>query len=385
MIMSSLLALFDDREDFVKRFNAVGIPKTEITLKSVIRCGIQGMGVSVKVKGVEEGVHEHHEHHEHHAHHHEHHHHSGMEDIQNIINSLSVSETVKKNALNVYMLIAEAESAVHGKSVAEIHFHEVGTLDAIADIVGTCMLIEEINPDRIVVSSVGVGSGQVKCAHGILPVPAPATAHILRGVPICAGNIKGELCTPTGAALLKYFADEFVTENTMTVNEIGYGMGKKQFFDADGNEILSAVRAMIGLNGNKKDSITILSCNIDDMTGEQAGFALERLMECGALDVYTTPVYMKKNRPGILLTLMCKNEDKERMSALIFKYTTTIGVRAVAADRFVLSRSEKTIDTSYGEIKAKQSEGYGVSRVKAEYEDLRKIALENDISIADIK
>lgn len=373
MLMSSLLELHDDPDDFIKRLNNIGIPHVKISRNTVTKCGILGTGVSVLIDGEEESEHTHE------------HHHSHLEDIRAVIGALSVSDKIKSDALAVYRLIAEAESRAHGKAVEQIHFHEVGALDAVTDIVGVCMLIDEIKPDRIIASKVHVGSGQVKCAHGILPVPAPATAHILCGVPTYGGTVDGELCTPTGAALLKYFVSEFDSENNMTVENIGYGMGKRRFFDKEGNEILSAVRAMLGSDENKKDEIVMLSCNIDDMTGEQMGFATEQIMACGALDVFTAPVYMKKNRPGILLTVICADEDKKRMAELIFKYTTTIGIRESAMSRYVLDRSEKMLDTDYGAVKTKYSEGYGVSRTKAEYEDLKKIALENGISISDIQ
>lgn len=374
MLMSALLELHENPSEFIERLNNIGIPKVKISKNSVTKCGILGTGVSVTVDGVEEDEHMHQHHH----------HHSSMDDICAVINSLDVSDKVREDAINVYTLIADAESHAHGRPVSEIHFHEVGTMDAVADIVGVCMLLDELKPDRITASRVHVGSGHVHCAHGILPVPAPATAHILRGTPTYGGEVDGELCTPTGAALLKYFAKEFTDKNSITAEKIGYGMGKKHFYDKRGNEILSCVRAVLGESEDKKDEIVMLSCNIDDMTGEQIGFAAERIAEAGALDVFTSPVYMKKNRPAVLLSVICKSGDEERMARLIFKHTTTIGVREARMGRYVLDREMKTAHTPYGEVRVKQSGGYGVTRVKAEYEDLKKIAIENNISIGDI-
>lgn len=374
MLMSALLELHENPSDFIERLNNIGIPNVNISKNSVTKCGILGTGVSVIVDGVEEDEHMH-----------EHHHHSGMDDIREVINGLDVSDKVKEDAINVYMLIADAESHAHGRPVNEIHFHEVGAMDAVADIVGVCMLLDELKPDKITASRVHVGSGHVHCAHGILPVPAPATAHILRGTPTYGGEVEGELCTPTGAALLKYFAKEFTDKNSMTAEKIGYGMGKKRFYDKHGDEILSCVRAVLGEGEERKDEIVMLSCNIDDMTGEQIGFAAERIAKEGALDVFTAPVYMKKNRPAVLLSVICKSGDEERMARLIFKHTTTIGVREARMNRYVLDREMKTARTPYGEVRVKQSSGYGVTRIKAEYEDLKKIALENDISIGDIE
>lgn len=378
MLMSALLELCENPPGFIDKLNGIGIPKVEIRKDVITKCGILGTHVNVLVDGVEENGHMH-------EHHHEHHHHTGMNEIRTVINGLAVSDKVKKDALNVYELIAEAESFAHGRAVGEIHFHEVGTMDAVADIVGVCMLIEELKPEKVIASRVHVGSGNVSCAHGILPVPAPATARILRGVPTFGGEVDGELCTPTGAALVKYFAEEFTDKFSITAEKIGYGMGKRHFFDQNGNEILSCVRAVWGENEGKTEKVAVLSCNIDDMTGEQTGFALERIAEGGALDAFTSPVYMKKNRPGILLTVICKTEDERRMTELIFKHTTTIGLRKTNAERYVLERRKIMADTDYGQIKAKRSFGFGTVKTKAEYEDLRKTAIENDIAIGDIK
>lgn len=389
MLMSALLELHNNPSDFIDRLNKSGIPGVKISRKSVTKCGISGTGIDVFIDGAEEDEHMHKQTHEH-THEHMHHHcrshsHAKMDNICEIINGLFVSEKVKKDALNVYTLIAEAESHVHGMPVSDIHFHEVGTMDAVADIVGVCMLIEELAPEKIIASPIHVGSGFVHCAHGILPVPAPATARLLRGIPIYGGEIDGELCTPTGAALLRYFAEEFTDKYSMAIEKIGCGMGKKCFHNKNGDEILSAVRAMLGNTSDRTDEIIMLSCNIDDMTGEQIGFASEQLASAGALDVFTAPVYMKKNRPGILLTVICKPNDRRRMAELIFKHTTTIGIREVSSGRYVLEREMKTAPTNYGETAVKHSSGYGVNRVKAEYESLKKIAIDNNISISDIK
>ena len=371
MLTAALSELLKDPADFQSRFNSIGIPDAALSLEKSEKCGITGTHARVSVNGVEE--------HEHHHDHHHDHHHSTMADIEHIISHLSVSDTVKKNAANVYKLIAEAESHAHGREVSEIHFHEVGAMDAVADVTAVCMLLEEIKPDKIIVSPVHVGSGHVHCAHGTLPVPAPATAHILRGVPIYGGEIEGELCTPTGAALLKYFADEFGKMPVMRIEKTGYGMGNKDF------EKANCVRAMIGETDDRAGEITELRCNIDDMTGEMIGFAVEELMNAGALDVYTMAISMKKNRPGTLLTVMCRAEQREEMLRLIFTHTTTLGVREYTPNRYTLTRREITLKTPFGDVKGKKSEGYGTTTVKAEYEDLARIARENNISIKDIK
>ena len=389
MLTAALLELIPGKEEFINRINTLGIPGVTVVAEKASKCGINGTHISVKVNGTEEDEdmhshdhhdHEHDHHHDHdHEHEHEHsHHHSGMDDITHIVSGLSIPEKVKNDVLAVYSLIAEAESHAHGVSVKEIHFHEVGTMDAIADVTAVCLLMDILNPDEVVVSPVHVGSGSVKCAHGILPVPAPATAYILKGVPIYGGEIKSELCTPTGAALLKHFATKFDEMPIMKTEAIGYGMGKKDF------ERANCVRAFLGEKDDERDMVLELCCNLDDMTPEAIGFAEEELLKNGALDVFTTPSQMKKSRPGVLLTVLCKEEKKDEIVGLIFKHTSTIGIRETKCRRYVLDRSIETISTKYGEVKKKISSGYGVRREKYEYDDISRIARDNDLTIDQV-
>ena len=385
MLLASLAELTGDVKACEDKLNSLGIPDVTYNFEDSVKCGIKGTHARVVALGVEEDEHMHeHDHHEHHhdhehehEHHHEHdhehehhhHHHTHMSDIENIINGLNISDKVKSDALAVYGLIAEAESKAHGKEITEIHFHEVGTMDAVADIVGVCVLLEQIGADRIVVSPLATGYGQVKCAHGILPVPAPATARIIEGVPTFSGNVEGELLTPTGAALLKHFATGFGNRPVMTVEKTGYGMGKKDF------EKANMLRTFIGNEASDDDDKVIeIECNVDDMTGEEIGYATGVLMDNGALDVFTTPVYMKKNRPGILLTVIAKPEDKEKFAKLIFENTKTIGIRYISMNRFRLIRHEEKVMTRFGEASVKISEGFGVTRIKPEADDASKIA-----------
>ncbi len=392
MLSAALLELCPDKESVIETLNNMGLEGVDFSLDKAEKCGITGSHFSVIVNGEEEESHEHHHHHddEHHHHHDDdhHHHHSGMKDIENIVMGLKIPDEVKADVMNVYKLIAEAESKVHGKEVTEIHFHEVGSKDAIADITAVCLLMRKLRPEKVYASPIHVGSGQVHCAHGILPVPAPATALLLKGIPSYSGDVKGELCTPTGAALLKYFADGFGSQPVMSVNNIGYGMGKKDFPQAN------CVRAMLGEvirdNPTEKeaglDKVVELVCNLDDMTPEEVGFATERLMAEGALDVFTTAVNMKKNRPATLLTVLCREENRDDMVKRIFKYTTTIGIRESICKRYILDRKEKMVQTSYGEdIRVKEVSGYGVSRNKAEFDDLAEIAKRHHIGIRQVK
>lgn len=369
MLTAALLELLPDREEFLRKLNSLGIPGVTVVAERSTKCGINGTHIRVAIHGEEETEH---------MHEHHHHHHGSMGDIRSIVSRLPIPTMVKLDVMSVYEEIAQAESHVHGVSVEQIHFHEVGTMDAIADITAVCLLMYELDADQIIASPVHVGSGQVRCAHGILPVPAPATAHILRDVPIYGGSIRGELCTPTGAALLKHFVTEFGDMPAMKVKAIGYGMGKKDF------ERANCVRVLLGETTEKPEGIWELDCNLDDMTGEQIGFALETLMEQGALDVFTIPIGMKKSRPGILLTVLCREADKENMVRLMFKHTTTLGIREQFCNRYTLDRKVETVDTPYGVIRKKVSTGYGVRRSKYEYEDVAYAAKANNLSIAQV-
>ena len=371
MLTAALLELFADSAEMVGQLNRLGIPGVTYVLETAQKCGITGSHVQVLVGEEEEHEHHHHDHHEHH-------HHSGMDEISHIISHLHITENVRRNVLAVYDLIAGAESHVHGVPVDQIHFHEVGTMDAVADITAVCYLLDKLGVEKVIASPVHVGSGQVKCAHGILPVPAPATAHILKGVPIYGGEIRGELCTPTGAALLKHFASDFGPMPPLSADTIGYGMGKKDFPRAN------CVRVLLGQTPDSTDDVIELSCNLDDMTGEEIGFATEKLLACGALDVFTTPIYMKKNRPGTLLTVLCKPELQDTLVKQIFRHTTTLGIRQAQLHRYTLERRMETVQTPYGPVRKKIASGYGVERSKYEYEDLAQIAAQEDLPLRQL-
>jgi hypothetical protein len=392
MLAAALLELHPNPEQIIAQLNGLGLPGVEFSREPSVKCGITGGHFTVKVNGQEEESTDFHHDHAHHDHDHDHHHPHGYEhdqehgkhphhehhslgDIEKILSSLALPQKVREDALSVYRLIAEAEGHVHGKSVEEIHFHEVGTLDAVADVTAVCLLMHELAPEQITASPVHVGSGQVRCAHGILPVPAPATAYLLRNIPTYGGGVQGELCTPTGAALLRHFVQEFGAQPVMRVEKIGYGMGKKDFPQAN------CVRAMLGQSEGQTDSVVELRCNLDDMTPEEVGFATQLLLEAGALDVYTIPIGMKKNRPGTLLTCMCREEQREEMIRLLFLHTTTLGLRESVSRRYTLDRRTETVDTQYGSVGVKSVSGWGVAREKPEYEDLARIAREQGISL----
>lgn len=371
MLMAALWELTEDKETALECIRSIGLPHTSISFDNTVTCGISCTKAHVVIAGEEE------------SHNHTHnasHHHFTLSDVYGIIDNLNISDSVKEKSKSVYSTIAAAESKVHNTDVSMVHFHELGMLDAIADVVVCCFLIEGLNADKIVVSPINVGSGTVKCAHGLVPVPAPATAQILIGIPYYQSHISGELCTPTGAAILKTFADVFSDMPEMTVKSIGYGAGSKEFEQAN------CIRAFLGeTENNSSDEVIELVCNVDDMTAEELSFACEKLFSSDALDIYIQPAYMKKGRLGTAITVLCREENKKNIIKCIFKYTATIGIREHICKRYVLDRKEELIKSPLGEIRAKCSSGFGVEKIKYEFDDLKRIADEKNMSVFEVK
>ena len=399
MLMSALYELLEDKESFLNTMNSLGLPGVHLEAASAVTSGISGTHMTVTVHGEEEDEHLHHHEHDHehdhehehhhdhdhchdheHEHHHEHdhdHHHDHHHHIAHLIDHLPLPEEVKTHAKAVYDAIAQAEAKAHGCPVGEVHYHEVGALDAVADVAGVCYALYLLRPDKIVVSPIHVGSGTVKCAHGIMPVPAPATAALLAGVPTYGGEIKGELCTPTGAALLTHFAQSFGSMPVLNVEKVGYGVGTRQFEQAN------CVRAFWGESqegGNGE--IVELVCNIDDMTGEALAFAGEQLLAAGALDVYSVPGTMKKGRPGHVLTVLCDAGKERELAQAVLRHTTTNGLRVRRCEKYFLTPGSKTVDTPWGTVRVKTAEGFGISHAKPEYEDAAALARANGLPLA---
>lgn len=402
----------DQKQEYLKTVNSLGLDGVRVSAETVSSSGICGVHMQVLVHGQEEAgqdLHEkdqeidRHEGHqlaqgtdqhedcqpetdrngerllEHRTHESEHSHtHHGIGEIHHIVADFDISEEVKSHILAIYGEIAKAESAVHGMPVEEIHFHEVGSLDAIVDVTSACLLMNMLAADRVTASPVRVGYGQVRAAHGLLPVPAPATALLLRGLPVYAGRIEGELCTPTGAAIIRHFVQDFGPMPAMRLSEIGYGIGGKKYTS------LNAVRAFLGETDREGDRICELTCNLDDMTAERLGFAMDRLYAAGAAEVYMVPATMKKSRPGVVLVVLCQEEQRQALVESIFKYTTTLGIRESIQQRYILGRRIETVDTDLGPIRKKLASGYGVNRAKYEYDDLARIARERSCSIEDV-
>lgn len=382
MLMGALYELYPEKEKFLADMNAL-LPGVTVEAQPVRRQGIAGTHIRVAIHSQEEehGGHAHEHHHEHgHPHHHEHH---SLADIQAMIDGFPLPAPVREKAGQVYGLIAQAESAAHGVDVGEVHFHEVGALDAVVDVTGVCYLMHLLAPEAVCASPVTVGSGTVQTAHGLLPVPAPATARLLTGVPVAAGDIAAELCTPTGAALLQTFVGSWGALPEGIISGCGYGCGTKDFPRA--NCLRAFLVDDLARAEDPNDTVTELKANLDDMTGEALGFAMERLLEAGALDVSCAPVYMKKNRPGVVLTCLCCPEDANRLAAEILAHTSTFGVRRTDCPRYAMAVSSETAETPYGPIPRKTGTGYGLTKSKPEYEAMANAARTHGVSLAAVR
>ncbi len=361
MLLGALLDLLPEPETWLSRLGGLGLPGVRY---ACARTGgpIAGNLVTVTVHGRDEDA-------PHHGHPHDHPHGEGLDGILRRIAALPVSPAVRDRSAAVYRAIAEAEAKVHGRAPDEVHFHEVGSLDAVADVVGVCLLLEALGPDRVLASPVHAGCGTVRCAHGLLPVPAPATAELLRGVPWYGGAVQGELCTPTGAALLRTVVSDFGPLPPLRTARIGYGFGSRQF------DRPNCLRAFLGETDDAPaDEVYEIRCNLDDCTGEDLAFARERLEELGALDVTVLPAMMKKNRPGFLLCCLCRPADLPRVTETLLRHTTTGGVRYAPWRRTVLETSVTERETPYGPVREKRYRGSGIDKRKPEYEDLAAAA-----------
>ncbi len=310
------------------------------------------------------------------------HHHRSLTTIETIINESTLDDPIKQTAIRIFRRLGGAEAGVHGVDIEKVHFHEVGALDAIVDIVGAAIGFHHLGIDRVVCSPINVGSGTVKAAHGVMPVPAPATATLLTGVPTYVDGPAMELTTPTGAAIAVTMSASFGSMPAMAVSSIGYGAG-----DNDLQDRANVLRVLIGEASAATESteVWVIEANIDDMSPQIAGYARERLLAAGALDATLTPVFMKKDRPGYTLSVIASLETREALADLVFAETTTLGLRMYPAQRRVLEREWKTVQTPYGAVRLKiASQNGAVKTVTPEYEDCKKLALEKGVPLKDV-
>ena len=374
---------------------------TSFSGKKVMKEGISATKFDVILN--EEGEEHHHAHGENHNHdhghshshdghahdhsHHTHHDHSRYADIVKLIDNSKLDPQVKERSKQIFAPIAKSEAKIHDMSIEDVHFHEIGAVDSIVDIVATAIAIEQLEIEKVVTSHVPLGSGKIRCAHGIYPVPAPATLDILKNVPLAHSDLPFELTTPTGAGIVVSQSDSFGTLPAMKVTSIGYGAGTKDIPNRP-----NVVRVMVGeaLEGNEyssghSETITVLECQLDDITGETLGFVMDKLLQNGALDVYYSPVFMKKNRPGTLITVLAPNNREAELTDVLFRETTTLGVRKNTWSRSILDREIAYIETPFGKIKVKQALKKGkIIREIPEYEDVKKAALKHDVPFYDV-
>ena len=388
MLMASLYELLSDKRVFQEKMEQLKLPGVTIEYTPSTKCGITGTHITVKVGGIEEK----------------------SEDMKqgdrcsashpvkqntcppassleyqealDLIQNLELPAKVLENAHAVYRMIGEAEATVHRVAVDTIHMHELGSLDAVADVVGCCLLIDMLGIEEISASPVHVGSGTVRCEHGELPVPAPAAAELLKGIPVYGGRIEGELCTPTGAALLKRLVSRFGEMPQMSVQKIGYGMGSKDFPAAN------CVRAFLyddkTHDPELSDIVYEISCNLDDMTPEAVSAAFDILLATGALDVFATPITMKKSRPAITLTCLSAEDKLDEHIRLMLEHTSTLGLRIKKCHRSILRRTIETVLTKYGKIRFKRAEISGTYRIKPEYEDVLAAAKQHRTTFEEV-
>jgi hypothetical protein len=347
---------------------------------------------------VHDHVHDHHHDHKHPAaldnthtkapepHSHLHSHTRGLSDIRTIIGNAGISESAKKTAIAIFEALGTAEAKIHSTSIEKVHFHEVGAVDAMVDIVCASVGAEALKVDQIVCSPLNVGGGSVKCAHGTFPVPAPATVELLKGAPVYSTGVQAELVTPTGAAIVQTLASRFTAFPEMKIETSGYGAGTREF-----PALPNVVRLTIGesvstLAGKSaSETITVLDANLDDLNPQVFGYVMDRLLEEGALDAFGIPVQMKKNRPGTLLTVLCRPEDATKLTELIFTETTTLGVRRRDEVRHTLARRWEKVRTQWGEVRIKIASMNGtVTNYAPEYEDCRRIATEHHVPLKTV-
>jgi uncharacterized protein (TIGR00299 family) protein len=306
-----------------------------------------------------------------------------LPDVEAVLNRGKMTDRQRALAMSIFHKLAEAEAAVHGMPVEKVHFHEVGALDSIADIAGTAVAIDLLNVERVTCRSVPPGSGTVKCAHGLMPVPAPATAVLLKGMPLAKAPVTGELVTPTGAAILATVVNEFTDQPAMTVERIGCGAGRKDFIEQP-----NVLRVFVGTStpvpAGATDTVTVLETNLDDVPGELIGYCVERLFAAGALDVFTAPVQMKKTRPGVLLSVIAAPPTAPALEAILFREAGTFGVRRYAATRSKLEREAITVPTPWGRVRAKRGWRGELEVVTPEYEDCARVARENDVPLREV-
>ena len=365
MFLAALIDLGVDPKMILRELRKLPVDKIAVDIKKVLRHSITATTFKVRLT--------------------EAHHHRTFRDIKKIIDESGLSHKVKSLSIAIFELIAKAEGKIHGIKPDKVHFHEIGAMDSIIDIVGAAIAIDSLKVKNVVSSPIALGTGWARTMHGTIPVPAPATLEILKGVPTAVSTAPFELTTPTGAAIVKTLASSFGPMPPMTIEKAGYGAGKKDF-----KESANLLRAVIGTTGGgaeteRLEKLTVIETNIDDMNPQVAGYLLERLLSSGAVDAFFTPVQMKKGRPGVLLTVLAGDADKEALLEVIFSESTTIGVRAYQVERHCLERVSKKVKTPYGAVTVKVALRAGAAvNIQPEFEDCRTTAEKKGVPLKQV-
>lgn len=387
MLLGALIDAGVSEQELRQELAKLGLEEEyRLCVSRVVKKGISATDVQVEL--IPHSHHNHHnsdEHHHNHSHEHEHkhehfhNHNRNLFDIAKIIDKSTLEPKLKAQAKYIFQRLGKAEAKVHGTTIDKVHFHEVGAVDAIIDICGVVIGLALLGIDKVISSSLPTGSGFIECAHGTIPVPAPATVELLQNVPVYDPGVKGELVTPTGAALITSLAEDFGAMPAMNITSIGYGAGNKDF------GLPNVLRVFVGeaYEDNKdsfnKDVVFVLETTIDDCSPEILGYLWDKIFETGALDMYYTPVYMKKGRPASLLTVITTEDKLKSVTQTIFNETSTIGLRASKSSRFILEREIKTLETAFGKMRYKVSG----NTIKPEFDDLKNIAEKNELSIKE--
>jgi uncharacterized protein (TIGR00299 family) protein len=366
MILGGLLGLGVEQQDLERELAKLALPDVLLNSTIVDRSGISAL--HVEVVAPDQKAHRH------------------LSDIVRIINDSSLEVKVKSMSAAVFTRLAEAEAKVHGIAIEKVHFHEVGAIDAIIDIVGACIGFQMLDIDRYVCSEINVGSGFVEMEHGLFPVPPPAVAELLRNVPVYSNEIKGELITPTGAAIISTICDSYGTLPKLKLKAVAYGAGTRSY-----DRFPNVLRLWIGESSaaanedQQVDDLVLIETNLDDISAQVLGFVMERAFELGALDCWFTPIQMKKNRPATMLSVLCSRENRATISALIYKETTTLGLRVRSVERECLSREILKVNTRFGSVDVKIAKYDGqITNAMPEYEQVRHLALEHNVAFKTV-
>ncbi len=375
MNLGAMIDLGIDREYLINELKKLAIGGYEIEVSETKKQGISGTKVTVHLLHPDQS----HSHHDH-DHHHEH---RNLNDIRKIIVGSSLNEKVKNLSMEIFEKIALAESKIHDKPINEIHFHEVGAVDSIVDIVGCAICLDYLKPDKIMSSRIELGGGFVNCAHGVFPVPAPATAEILKGLPVKSGAVMQETTTPTGAAILATIVNEFTDNTRFLIQKTGYGIGHKDF------DIPNLLRVYLGEENIQDQSVSntshIIECNIDDMNPELYDYIFDALFKAGANDVFITPIIMKKSRPAVTLSVLCNPSVEVEIEKILFEETSTLGIRKYPVEKTMLERKSDMLETPLGKVQIKSAFYKGrVLKSKPEYEDCLRIAKEQQIPLSEV-